>query len=158
VFLHSHGDNEQALKDARFARQILEAIPGLEIMGGAGGPEWAHDCGTTQIKIVGAERHAELVETQFTEAKDAGADMIAALYHSCYRTICPGEATHGTEVVHYTALVAEALGLPDREEKFKPLKIASDPVTAFDSLNSRARTRGLDDQRLRKTLGAHFSK
>lgn len=158
VFLHSHGDNDQALKDARFAREILEAIPGLEIVGGAGGPEWAHDCGTTQINIVGAERHAELVEAQFTDARDAGADTIAALYHSCYRTICPGEATHGTEVVHYTSLLAEALGLPGREELFKPLKIAGDLEMAFDRLSPRARTRGLSDERLRKTLGTHFSK
>ncbi len=158
VFLHGHGDNGQAAKDFRFAREILEAIPGIEVVGAANGAEWAHDCGTRQINVVGAARHAALVEAQFATARDAGADTIAALYHSCYRTLCPGEATHGIEVIHYTSPIADALGLPGREEMFKPLKIAGDPAAAFDSLSSRARARGLGDERLRATLDAHFSK
>ena len=158
VFLHAHGDNDQAVKDARFAGEILEAIPGVEIVGAANGPEWAHDCGTRQIKRVGAALHAGLVEAQLARAHDAGADTIAAVYHSCYRTLCPNEATSGIEVLHYTKLIADALGLPGREELFKPLKIAGDPAAAFDSLNTRARARGLDDKRLRATLDAPFSK
>ena len=87
-----------------------------------------------------------------------GADTIAAVYHSCYRTLCPNEAAGGIEVVHYTRLIADALGLPGREELFKPLKIAGDPAAAFDRLNARARERGLGEKPLRATLDAHFSK
>lgn len=158
IYLHAHGDNEQAEKDAAFARAILEAIPGLEVFGEPGAPDWGHDCGTRQINMVGAEKHAALVAEMFEAASRENADAIAALYHSCYRTIGPKEAVHGIEVVHYTSLVSEALGLPARTESFKPLKIAADPEAAFASLRERAAARGMSENRLRATLAAHFTK
>lgn len=112
VMLHAHGDNDQAEQDSRFARAILAAIPGLEVVDASGGPEWGHDCGSLQIGLIGAEKHASLVKDLFVSAKCEKVDAVTALYHSCYRNLCPQEETHGVEVVHYIDLVAEALGLP----------------------------------------------
>lgn len=158
VYLHSHSDNEQARRDAKFARAILEAIPGLEVLGDAGTSEWGHDCGGRQIGLIGRDVHDRLVAEMFAAAKAEGADALAALYHSCYRQFCAQERDQGIEVVHYTALLAEALDLPPREEAFKRLKLESDPDKAADALKTRAATRGLEENRLRATLNAHFGK
>lgn len=156
VMFHAHGDNDQARRDSHFARAILGAIPGLEVIDASGGAEWAHDCGGLQIGLVGAEKHAALVDDLFASAKREKVDAVTALYHSCYRNLCPQEEIHGVEVIHYTDLVAEALGLPRREEAYKRLHKAADPEAAFDALAPRAEARGLKPERLRKTLNVHF--
>jgi len=158
VWLHAHSDNEQARLDAAFARAILEAIPGLKVVGEPGGSEWGHDCGARQISLIGKDVHDRLTAGMFDAAKAAGADAVAALYHSCYRQFCAHEADRGIEVVHYTALVAEALGLPPMEEAYKALKIESRPADAAARLKDRAAARGLSEKRLRATLDAHFGK
>ncbi|MDC0032927.1 heterodisulfide reductase-related iron-sulfur binding cluster [Alphaproteobacteria bacterium] len=158
VFLHSHSDNDQARLDTKFARVILEAIPGLEVLGDPGTSEWGHDCGGRQIGIIGQDVHDRLATEMFTAAKAAGADAIAALYHSCYRQFCAQERDQNIEVLHYTALVAEALDLPSREETFKKLKLDADPDKAARALKARATARGMKESRLRATLNAHFRK
>jgi Fe-S oxidoreductase len=158
VYLHSHSDDEQARLDAKFARAILEAIPGLEVLGEPGSSEWGHDCGGRQIGIIGKPVHDRLAAEMFETAKSAGADAIAGLYHSCYRQFCAQENAQGIEIVHYTALVAQALGLPPMNDAFKPLKLESRPEVAADRLKERAAARGLSKNQLRGALDAHFSK
>ena len=156
VLFHAHGDNKQAERDSHFARVILAAIPGLEVIDASGKDAWGHDCGGLQISIVGPEKHAGLVCDLFELAKREKVDAVTALYHSCYRNLSPQEEIHGVEVIHYTDLIAEALGLPKRDEAYKRLYKASDPAGAFDELSARAQTRGLKPERLRRTLDAHF--
>lgn len=156
VMFHAHGDNEQAERDSHFARAILGAIPGLEVIDASGSPEWGHDCGNLQIGLVGPEKHAGLVRELFESAQREKVDAVTALYHSCYRNLCPQEEIYGVEVIHYTELVAEALGLPRREEAYKRLHQAADPAAAFDALAPRAESRGLKPERLKKTLDVHF--
>ena len=109
VYLHGHSDNEQARLDSKFARAFFEAIPGLEVLGEPGTSDWGHDCGGRQIGHIGQDVHDRLAAEMFTTAKAAGADAITALYHSCYRQFGAYERAQAMEVVHYTALVAEAL-------------------------------------------------
>ena len=127
VMFHGHGDNDQARRDSAFARAILGAIPGLEVIDATGTPDWGHDCGNLQISIVGPEKHAGLVTDLFENAQLENVDAVTALYHSCYRNLCPQEKIHGVEVVHYTSLVAEAMGLPPRVETYKRLSPGSGP-------------------------------
>lgn len=158
VWLHAHSDNEQAGRDAKFARAILEAIPGIEIVGDPGGPEWGHDCGSAQVRIIGQDTHDRLTAEMFDAAKTAGADAVAALYHSCYRQFCGQEAAQGIEIVHYTQLVADALGLPPLQEAFKALKHEARPDDAAERLKDRAAQHGVNEAALRAAMAAHFSK
>lgn len=157
VMFHAHGDNDQAQRDSHFARAILDAIPGLDVIDASGVPDWGHDCGNLQISIVGPEKHAGLVTELFENAKREGVDAVTALYHSCYRNLSPQEEIHGIEVIHYTDLIAEALGLPRREETYKRLQKAANPDAAFAELAPVAEARGLKPARLRKSLDAHFA-
>lgn len=158
VYLHAHADNDQAVRDASFARAILEAIPGLEVAGDPGGPEWGHDCGSAQVARIGQDVHDRLRDGMFDAAKAAGADAVAALYHSCYRQFCGHESRQGIEIVHYTALVAEALGLPPRADAFKALRLEAAPDAAAARLKDRAASRGVGEKALDATLRAHFAK
>ncbi len=158
VVFHAHGDDAQAERDSHFARAILGAIPGLEVIDASGGAEWGHDCGNLQIGKVGPEKHAALVDGLFAQAKAEGADAVTALYHSCYRNLCPQEPRTGIEVVHYTQIVAEAMGLPPREEAYKRLKNTADGDAAFAELAPVAERRGLNAGRVKKSLEAHFGR
>ena len=156
VYLHVHGGAEQSDRDARFARTILEAIPGLEVVGGTAVDGWAHDCSTGQIAKIGADRQAGYADGLFADATAHGVDAVAALYHSCYRTLCTGIADYGVDVIHYTGLVAEALGLPVRDEDFERHKLRADPDVSFAELKDRAAARGVGEKRLRATLDSQF--
>lgn len=158
IMFHAHGDNEQAERDSRFARAILDAIPGLDVVDATGTPDWGHDCGNLQISLVGPEKHARLVKDLFETAQRERVDAVTALYHSCYRNLCPQEEIHGIEVVHYTELVAEALGLPRREEAYKRLHKAADPEAAYAELAPAAERRGVSDANLKQTVGVHFGR
>lgn len=157
VMFHGHGDDDQSRRDSHFARTILAAIPGLEVVDASGGPEWGHDCGSLQIGKVGPDKHAALVRELFENAGREKVDAVAALYHSCYRNLCPQEAVYGIEMVHYTDLIAEAMGLPVREDAYKRLQRAADPAAALEELAPVAERRGLNTGRLEKSLKAHFT-
>ena len=58
--------------------------------------------------------------------------------------------------MHYTSLVAEAMGLPPRVETYKRLHQAADPEAAFEEFATVTKGRGLSEQRLRQTLNTHF--
>lgn len=156
VIFHGHSDDDQARRDSSFALAILNAIPGLDVIDATGAPEWGHDCGNFQIDLIGPEKHASLVEDLFVSAKAEGVDAVTVLYHSCYRNLCPQEMIHGIEVVHYTSLVAQAMGLPPRREAYKRLHQAADPDAAFRELSTTARKRGVNESRLKQTLDVHF--
>ena len=70
----------------------------------------------------------------------------------------PTNALKPWKSCYYTALVAETLWLPPKEEVFKKLKLDSNPDKAADELKARAALRGLTENRLRSTRNAHFSK
>ena len=156
ILFHAHGDDDQARRDSHFARAILGAIPGLDVVDASGSAEWGHDCGSLQIARIGPDRHARLVQELFETARREKADAVAALYHSCYRNLCPQEAVHGIETIHYTDIVAEAMGLPRREEAYKRLHRAADPDAALAELAPAAQRRGLNEERVKQSLHTHF--
>ena len=156
VMFHGHSDDEQARRDSEFARKILEAVPGLEVIDATGGAIWGHDCGSLQISMVGLDKHKMLVYELFEDARDEGADAVVALYHSCYRNMCPAEDTHGVQLIHYTSLIMEALNLSLPKERYKDLLSAGDPEGTFSELAPVAERRGLNKKRLRKSLNLHF--
>lgn len=158
VMFHGHSDDEQARRDSEFARKILEAVPGLEVVDATGGAEWGHDCGSLQISMIGPDKHKLLVTELFEGARAGSVDGVATLYHSCYRNMCGAEDTHGVELIHYTSLVMEALNLCLPEERYKTLVSKGDPETAFSELVSVAERRQVNKKRLRKSLELHFGK
>lgn len=157
IALHAHRGFEQQNKDSAFIRAILGAIPGLEVIELAAEGDWGRHCSGTQIRSVGSETHNALVDGMFTAARDAGADAVVAGYHSCYREICAKEGVHGIEVLHYTSLVAEALGIGQFGERFKPMKLEGDAEAAYARLEPVASRRGVNMKRLQAVTAASFA-
>ena len=89
-------------------------------------------------------------------AKAEGVDAVTALYHCYYRNLCPEEKIHGIEVVHYTSLLVQAMGLPLHGEAYKRLHQAADPDAAFRELFAVAEKRDVNPNQLKKTLATHF--
>jgi Fe-S oxidoreductase len=157
VFLHSHGVGSNAKSDATAVQTILAAIPSLEVLGQPVEGDWGAHCSTAQIVRIGAERHGALANELFSTAKACGADAVIATYHSCYRSLCRKEGEHALPLLHYTDLLAEAMGLPARNHAFKDLAVAGDPDAAFAALAPRAAARGVDEGRLRSAVSASFN-
>jgi Fe-S oxidoreductase len=158
VFLHAHGVGKNAEVDAAAVRRILQIIPGLEIVGEPAAGDWGGHCSTAHIVRIGKERHDALADELFVTAKAMGADAIIATYHSCYRSLCREEGEHGLPLLHYSDLLAEAMGLRRYEHLFKDLALAGDPAAAYAGLAPRALARGVDARRLRSAIDASFGR
>ncbi len=156
IALHAHRGSEQQDKDSAFTRALLGAIPGLEVIEIAAEGDWGRHCSGTQIRSIGAERHNDLVDGLFAAARDAGADAVVAGYHSCYRELCAKEAEHGIELLHYTSLVADSLGIRQFTDSFKQMKLNGDGAAAYAGLEPVASRRGVNLKRLEAIAAASF--
>lgn len=156
VALHGHRGFEQQDKDTAFTRAILGAIPGLEVIELAADGDWGRHCSGTQIKSVGIGRHNELADDMFRQARALGVDAVVAQYHSCYRELCHRDGEHGIELLHYSSLVAEAMGLPKFTDSYKEMKLAGDADAAYRRLEPAATERGVNLSRLKAITRSSF--
>jgi Fe-S oxidoreductase len=158
VALHAHRGSEQQDKDAAFTRAILGAIPGLEVIELAADDDWGRHCSRSEIARVGIARHNELADAMFAAAFDAGADAVVAGYHSCYRQLCHRDGEHGMGLIHYTSLIAEAMGIKMFSDSFKEMKLAGDAAAAYRRLEPAASKRGVNLARLEAMTRSSFAK
>ncbi|MCW8086246.1 heterodisulfide reductase-related iron-sulfur binding cluster [Sabulicella glaciei] len=63
-------------------------------------------------------------------AREAGADTIVTIFHSCHREIVALERDHGIRVVNWVHLLAEGAGWPYRDD-YKEWRNAEDPAEAI---------------------------
>ncbi len=157
IGLHAHAAFPQQRKDTDATLAILRAIPGLEAVELPAGAELGRACTPHQLAPFGAERVAAMIAGMVAEARAAGCDGVAAVYHSCYRELLPSEAEHGLEFLNYVELLAASLGLGDFPARYKTFKLAQDPEAAFAALAPRAAERGQNLDRLRRSVETHFA-
>jgi glycolate oxidase iron-sulfur subunit len=158
VYLHAHGVGRNAQNDDAAVRRILAAIPGLDVVGDPAEGDWGGHCSTAQIVRVGKDRFDALANGLFAAAKAAGADAVVATYHSCYRSLCRKESVHALPILHYSDLLAEAMGLRRYEHTFKVLALAADPAAAIAALARKAGARGVDQARLASAVESSFGR
>lgn len=158
VVLHTHSQAEQQRKDAEATKTLLDAIPGLEVTEIRGEEEWGRHCAPALLASMGEARFKSLVRGKARDAKGRGMDAIATVYHSCYLEWCGLAGEEGVDVIHYTELVARAMGLPLFENRYRALKLQSDPAAAFDALSPVAAARKVNLKRLKSSIETHFSK
>ncbi|MFQ5829961.1 MAG: (Fe-S)-binding protein [Candidatus Methylomirabilia bacterium] len=157
VALHRHGGTSRQDLDAGYARRILEAIPGLEVIDLPCVAEFGEHCTSFLREKIGDERFQERIGSLFGQAKQAGASGVVTIYHSCHREICEQEGRVGIEVVNYISLLGEALGI-SYEDRFKRFKLAGDVEAIMEELRLVVQRKGLDERRARKVLSAEFVK
>ncbi len=153
---HLHHEGEQQQKDARFTMEILSRIEGLEVIELPATGDWGRHCSGVQIRAIGAERHNELADELFLDAKAKGLDGLITGYHSCYRELLHKQGEHGLEMIHFTNIVAEALGIEEYSDNYRTHKLAGDGAASFKELATAAEQRGVNMTRLEAATHAHF--
>lgn len=156
VALHYHTGHPRQDLDWSSARTILSAIPGLRYVEVANPAALGRHCSPNYIAAVGRPRWQDEITRVASAAAEAGAGILATIYHSCHREICHEEGRHPVAVVNYITLLAEAMGLETAEDWYKRHKLAADPDRTFDEVRAYVEARGLDPARVRETLTRAF--
>jgi Fe-S oxidoreductase len=122
VAVHAHVGESQREMDATSAIQVLEAIPGVKVVGTLFSPDLNYHCSSVLMTRLGPERFRAIRENLVRRAKELGADTLVTTYHSCHREWC-GVGEGSLMVRNYISIVAEALGCarPDSYQEFKKL-------------------------------------
>lgn len=147
IVLHDHDVDETRRRNSANVRQILQAIPGVEIL-----PTTKHLGPGIGCQSV-APMPMEDAEIMFREAVDLEADYLVVPYHSCYRQHCKMQLKFGLETEHYLSIMAKSLGIP-YEEKFKELRLLDDVDAAVERLRPRIQKLGYSEEEVRKYVAS----
>ena len=145
---HKH---DGGLDVARDVRSLLAAIPGLEIVEIDDRATWSYTCGPLGLNLapeMKAAVHRELLDA----AKAAQVDLLVDLYHSCHRDLCGFEEEYPFRIVNWTTVLAESLGLPSHEDRFKRYRLMNDVRAVLDDARDFIAANGLDPRTVEEIL------
>ncbi len=155
VAVHGHVGESQRELDASSAIQVLEAIPGVRVVGTLSSPDLDYHCSPVLLTRLGADRFRAIRENLVRRAKEFGADTLATTYHSCHREWC-GIKEGSLRVRNYISILAEALGCarPDFYQEFKRL---GDPRAIAAASRPVWETYGLSEEQALALAAKYFS-
>ncbi len=157
VALHGHTGSAQQDQDAAMVARILEAIPGIErVELPALDALGRHCAASTIVDVGGREPYLELVRQLMDQAAALEVDTVVTVYHSCQREICQEEGTYPFTVDNWVSLLAEALGLPAHEDRFKRYKLLADKERILADLGPRLAERGIAREKAERAVVTHF--
>lgn len=148
VALHRH---DGGLGIYEHVETLLRAVPGVEIVPIEEHHHLAYSCGPGALANVPAAREESHRQT-FRSAVAAGADTLLTLYHTCHRDLCVFEGQYPVEVRNWTGLLAEALGLPVHEDRYKRYKLHDDINMVLDDAQEFLAAHKIDVSGLREVL------
>jgi len=162
VVLHYHDSDEVLQRDWHNISTILAAIPGIEILPAqhARGParhctinalyrDYKKAAGVWETRPAASRPMAMRdVDHMFEEAKNLGADVWVAPYHSCYWRYVQKQLKYGIEVQNYLGLLATSLGIPF-EEPLKDLRLLDDIDAAMNALRPKVEALGYREEAVR---------
>jgi len=126
VLLDAHlGFNDRAEVN-RLIPDLLRLVPGVEVMEQPyRGPSYM--CfGLAGVPGALEDHKARLLAA----AREAGADTIVTIFHSCHRELVALERDHGLRVLNWVHLLAEGAGWDYRDD-YKAWRNAEDPLAAM---------------------------
>jgi len=153
VAVHTHVGHSRQERDANAALSLLNAVPGVELVGTVASGDLGYHCPTPPTP---AARRVFLAERQrlAAGALALGADTVVTLYHSCQREWCDMQSEQ-LAIRNYISIVAESLGCgaEDRYTKLRQLRNADEIVAASHEQWS---SHGWDAARASKVAGSVF--
>jgi Fe-S oxidoreductase len=156
VALHYHTGHPQQDRDWASTRTILSAIPGLEYVEIENPPALGRHCSAKYIGRLGRPAWQEQVTAICRRAAEAGADVLATIYHSCQREICHEQGRWPLQIVNWVSLLGEAMGIV-HDDVYKHYRLLANPEVAFQELSEAAEAHGLDPARVYEVLAKSFA-
>lgn len=162
VALHAHAGHPddatgraRALADRTAVARLLRTVPGIEIVEEIDAPpELSFDCGPVATKL-GSARFAEIRRPNLTRAESLGVDAIVTISHACQREWCDA-ASDDLDVVNYISIVAEALGIPAREDTLKRYKAGMDPAAVVNAGRAAWESHGITESEASRLAANYF--
>ena len=130
VVLHRHfGFREVDVNP--LVEDLLRLIPGLELVDSDVSVP-GHMC-SALVSVPAALK--DVTRGVCDLAREAGADTVATVFHSCQRVLCGLEATEPFKVVNYVSLLGEAMGLSLVDE-YKEWKLAGSADAVLERIGA----------------------
>ncbi|MBM4340498.1 MAG: hypothetical protein FJ110_13270 [Deltaproteobacteria bacterium] len=154
VALHAHVGKPQRELNGSAAVRILQAVPGVEVVGTLSSLDLGYQCFIPQLTQLGPDGFRATRSDLVRKAKEMDADTLATLYHSCHRGWCEVGGT-GFVVRNYISLVAEALGCGRRDD-FQEFKRLGDPAAIATLSRPVWETYGLSETQAKELAAKYF--
>jgi Fe-S oxidoreductase len=155
LMLHGHTGAPDRDRDMAYCRRLLNAIPGVAIVAEQADADLGLHCVPMLVAPrIGVDAFEHKLKALLTRAREAGAEMIVTIYHSCYRELEKRLSLDGLVIENYITLFAKALDLPVPANVYREL--AHGGSARFDQLLSDAEKRGIDRAELERAVKAEF--
>jgi heterodisulfide reductase subunit D len=118
VTLHDSCKIARAVKDFDTLRELVNYIPGVKLVEMERNREKSICCGGVN-NFSYPELTAKLVKQRLDQAKAAEADFLVTDCTLCYSIYSIAEDSYPFETRHYSSLIAEAMGIEKRIDKYK---------------------------------------
>lgn len=138
VVLHAHTGYRNV---GEAVARLLQAVPGLDLVETV--YESGYTCGGSgcgRSPALQAKEHGHLVDC----VAATGADTLVTLYHGCHAAFVATEAEGRHQVLNFTDLLVEALGLDPYEDRNKHLRLAADLDMMIAEAQPYLRANGVD--------------
>lgn len=155
VAFHCHTGRPQTDTEARCARTLLAAIPGLRLMDLGADPRLGRQCSGFVRQELGPQRWDDLIASSFQKAVTSGAEIYATLYHGCQRSLCLYEKKYPIKVEHYLTLLGRALGI-EHEDRFKKYALLADAQAIWDDVRPYAQANGVSAEEAQAVIHKNF--
>jgi Fe-S oxidoreductase len=157
VAVHAHAEGEARRREAEACRALLAAVPGVRVVELEPAPRFGRSCAPAIQAALGQEVWDGLVREELKQARAAGADTLACIYHGCQRMICGFEPETGLTIEHYLSVFARALGIAF-EDTFKKYRLWADPERVLADMAPCQAANGVDPARARALVEATFAR
>ena len=110
VLLHGHCGTADRDRDMDCCRRLLQAIPGITLVGEHSDPELGLQCVPDLIAAkIGREHCERKLRSIVDQACGSGAETVVTVYHSCYRELEKRLAPGSLTVENYITLLAKSM-------------------------------------------------
>ncbi|HEY1294848.1 MAG TPA: (Fe-S)-binding protein [Chloroflexota bacterium] len=160
VALHAHTGTPQQDLDARATRQLLEAIPGIEVVDVPAVAELGFHCADPKIAQLPRGQFGQILAESVAAAEAQGVETLVTIYHACHRELVPVDSADdevgGLRIENYVTLLARALGLAEHQDRFKHFARLGSPAAIMAELQPRIEQLGVSPERVERVITAQF--
>lgn len=157
VALHDHYDSKGWMPEeqAVYARELLSALPGVEIVEMDHSYEDPLPCNF----LADHEEFDDPNRQIFREADAAGADVLITFWHACNRFLAVDEKDFPVTVRNYATFIAERMGFAyqDKYKAYIHAGLAGDVEWILEDARPVYEANGLTDAEAREIIHQNFS-
>jgi cysteine-rich protein len=162
VAIHYHGGFSEQERDGADAKAILARIPRLTVIDMPAMEHLGRHCLDGAIQQYGTDRYSAMLADWDQEARRRGATHTVTIYHSCHRQfhLLWREKLDGGRlpVVNYLTLMARAIGLQERADRFAELASTGSVDAMLQGVANNIERLGIPEEHARRALKSQFQR